>query len=232
MFDVCFSGMLIHHWNTPVPFFFPGNLPPRTKMPFRPREQWWHISGKNARAQQGPFTWEGANKSTVVDWSLELETKKILVIDSMFFIEKKSFNFASWENSGRMETWLFSAAGNVTKKTDFSKVSLSQTLGFTIPFISLHPWNHPNKNPPGLMGQFSSHLRVDPKLLKVAKERAIHATSQALLFNYHVLGYKPDQSTATAQVDGGQGDDSNYSQPEFSVKLELEKTTSKKWEKD
>jgi len=56
------------------------------------------------------------------------------------------------------------------------------------------------------MGQFSSHLRVDPKLLKVAKERAIHATSQALLFNYHVLGgSKRDQSdrsssTATTQV--------------------------------
>ena len=30
---------------------------------------------------------------------------------------------------------------------------------------------------------------------------------------------------------GGEGDDSNYSQPEFSVKLELEKTTSKKWKK-
>ena len=87
------------------------------------------------------------------------------------------------------------------------------------------------------MGQFSSHLRVDPKLLKVAKERAIHATSQALLFNYHVLGgSKGDQSdrsssTATTQVGAGEGDDSNYSQPEFSVKLELEKTTSKKWEK-
>lgn len=41
-----------------------------------------------------------------------------------------------------METWLWSCRKR--DWTDFSKVSLSQTLGFTIPFISLHPWNHPN----------------------------------------------------------------------------------------
>lgn len=134
--------------------------------------------------------------------------------------------------------------GNVALKLPETWLDrLFQGLFVTNPWFH-HPLHIPpslkpsqQQNTPGAMGQFSSHLRVDPKLLKVAKERAIHATSQALLFNYHVLGgSKRDQSdrsssTATTQVGGGEGDDSNYSQPEFSVKLELEKTTSKKWEK-
>lgn len=94
----------------------------------------------------GPF-WEGAgsnppltqvliHRSGLKPWDFATG------LDSMFFIEKKSHLQPPWENSGRMETWLWSCRRR--DWTDFSKVSLSQTLGFTIPFISLHPWNHPN----------------------------------------------------------------------------------------
>lgn len=100
------------------------------------------FQGKTAMST-GSF-WEGAGSNPPLTLVIHRSGLKpwdfATGLDSMFFIEKKNHIFnphgktpVGWKRG-------FEAAGNVTGPT-FPRVSLSQTLGFTIPFISLHSNN-------------------------------------------------------------------------------------------
>ena len=185
--------------------------------------------------EQGAIHLSPRSWSTVVAWSLETLPRGL---DSMFFIEKKitsSTPMGKLRSDGNValklpETWLDRL---------FQGLFVHRTLGFTIPFISLHPWNHPNNKTLcqvrwanfrviSELTQNSWKSRKNEQFTPRRKPCCLITTSWEDL---NVTNLTDPAQQRPRRWAGGEGDDSNYSQPEFSVKLELEKTTSEEMEK-